>query len=282
MVVNFIARPPTPALRPFVHTVWAMDLGREPTVSPRGPIERVLPTGMTHVAFRLSSAPLKIYEHEDQHQPRLLGHCVVGGARSSSYLRDIAEPSHSVGALLYPGVATVLLGAPADELAERHTLIEDLWPRREVESLRMRIAEAGSLELEIRVLEAAIAAKLPRELGLHPAVAAALNQLSRGASIASAVTASGYSHRALIALFRQAVGLTPKLYCRVARVQRFLDLLTASPRPSLADAALRVGFSDQAHSTREFLAITGISPARYRALAPPRTNHVPLSAIQQR
>lgn len=259
-----------------------MDLGRDPIVSRCGPLERVLPTGMTHVVFRLSSAPLRIYEHEDQREPRVFGHCVVGGARSSSYLRDIAEPSHSVGAQLYPGVATVLFGVPSNELAERHTLLEDLWPRREVEMLRMLIAEAGSLEAEVRVLEEALAAKVPQELDLHPAVAAALNQLSRGASIASAVAASGYSHRAVIALFRRAVGLTPKLYCRVARVQRFLELLAVSTRPSLADAALRVGFADQAHCTREFIAITGLSPAQYCRLAPSRTNHVPLGAIQQR
>lgn len=56
-----------------------------------------------------------------------MGSAIVGGARLGYYVRDVAEPVWSVGAELLPGAAPLLLGIPADEIAERHTSLEDLW-----------------------------------------------------------------------------------------------------------------------------------------------------------
>jgi AraC-like DNA-binding protein len=90
--------------------------------------------------------------------------------------------------------------------------------------------------------------------------------------VAAAGRASGRSHRSFVELFRRAVGLTPKRYCRVRRFQRALAL----PRGSLGALALAAGYSDQAHFTREFRALAGLTPGEYRRRAPERAHHVPV------
>ena len=71
----------------------------------------------------------------------------------------------------------------------------------------------------------------------------------------------GTSLRTLQARFVAAVGLTPKEYARVRRLQALLRTLDAE-RTAIADAAAHHGFSDQAHATHDMLRLTGTTPAR--------------------
>ncbi len=87
---------------------------------------------------------------------------------------------------------------------------------------------------------------------------------------------TGYSHRRFIELFRRAIGLSPKLYCRVLRFQSALERLAGRATHSLADLALAAGYSDQAHFNREFREFTGMPPSEYREAAPERAYHVPV------
>lgn len=71
----------------------------------------------------------------------------------------------------------------------------------------------------------------------------------------------GGSLRTLQTRFLDAVGMTPKEYARVRRLQALLRALDAE-HAVIADAALDHGYSDQAHATRDLTRWTGITPAR--------------------
>ena len=71
----------------------------------------------------------------------------------------------------------------------------------------------------------------------------------------------GTGLRTLQTRFLAAVGMTPKEYARVRRLQALLRTLDAE-RTALADAAARHGFSDQAHATHDLFRWTGTTPAR--------------------
>jgi AraC-like DNA-binding protein len=90
----------------------------------------------------------------------------------------------------------------------------------------------------------------------------------------------GYSHRRFIELFDDAVGLTPKRYCRVQRLQRAIRELrgVGAARRQLAEIAAGAGYADQAHLTREFRALVGVSPGEYRARIGAHPHHVPLAS----
>ncbi|HVY47851.1 MAG TPA: helix-turn-helix domain-containing protein, partial [Minicystis sp.] len=62
----------------------------------------------------------------------------------------------------------------------------------------------------------------------------------------------------------------------VTRFQRAAALLARGRAASIADVAAAAGYADQAHLSREFAAIAGVSPASYRALRLLERNHVPL------
>jgi len=267
-----ITRPPRPALRPFVKVVWASeDAGGEAGAER----ERVLPTGAAHVVFRLSELPLRVFDGPGDAVGRTVAHAVVGGPRAGFYVRDVSQPVCSVGAELHPGAVEPLLGVPAEELAGAHTPLEALWGRA-AELARERLLEAGSAARRLELFESLLAERLPRVRALHPAVAHALERFSGSAPVRDVVGSSGYSHRRFIALFRRAVGLPPKLYCRILRFQVALDRAAGDPAAPWADVALASGYSDQPHLSREFHELAGVSPGDYRRIAPASARHVPI------
>ena len=110
---------------------------------------------------------------------------------------------------------------------------------------------------------------------MHPAVALALERLGAAASVGEVVRESGRSHRAFISLFRRAMGVNPKTYCRVQRFQRVIRRLTAEPTAPWADVALVAGYTDQPHFAREFRQLAGITPGAVPGARGPRPSRAP-------
>ena len=280
-----LTRPPPPHLQPFIKLLWASTPDGAPAERP-GAREHVLPTGGMHLVFRLSGPPLKLFGAPGDVHGQTCGYAIVGGARAAFYMRDISVATRSVGAQLQPGAARALLGAPEDALAGRHTPLDALWGVQQADEALERVHAAGSLERQLTVFEAlltrrVIASPSAGLHGLHPAIASTLGPLAReNPSIAGLVTRSGYSHRRFIALFRGAIGLSPKEYARVMRFDRALAL-AADPARNWADTALAAGYSDQAHLSREFSALAGLSPQAWRQTGAASPRHVPAAATGQ-
>ncbi|MEV7990713.1 AraC family transcriptional regulator [Streptomyces sp. NPDC086077] len=71
----------------------------------------------------------------------------------------------------------------------------------------------------------------------------------------------------LVRAFSGAYGIAPHQYLNSRRVGRARRLLLDGVRP--AEAAAATGFYDQAHLTRHFRRLVGVTPGRYRAGSPP-------------
>lgn len=270
-------RAPHPLLARFVKTAWS-SLPAAAEAQPAPAREHVLPTGLMHLVFRLSGPGVRIFDNAADGQGRPLGHALVGGPRAVFYAKDSSAPSHSVGVQLLPGAARALLGLPADELAGRHISLDDLWGGHAALAREQLLAAATPQET-LRRLEALLLQRLragPAQ-GAHPVVLQALRQFEAGMDVEHVVARSGYSHRQFIRLFSQAVGLGPKLYCRLRRFQKILPLLQGPL--ALAAVATEGGYSDQPHFNREFREFAGLTPEQYRSARPASANHVPVPSL---
>jgi AraC-like DNA-binding protein len=231
-----------------------------------------------HLAIRLDDVPVRIFAGEDDEVGRSFT-AVIAGARSRYYVRD-ATPAASVGVQFEPGGATALLGVPAAELAERHTdldaVLRSLPAAPGLEPLRSCLVQATSLAARLAILEDALAARRDRVIEMHPAVRWALARFTADGSderVGAVRADTGYSHRRFAELFRREVGLGPKVFCRLLRLQRALAQAGKTP---LSEAALAAGYADQAHFTRELRAIGGVTPGAYLRAGPRQRNHVPM------
>lgn len=70
----------------------------------------------------------------------------------------------------------------------------------------------------------------------------------------------GVSDRHLRRMFREAFGIGPKTFARLARFQRALSVAREDERAAWATIAADAGYYDQAHLIAEFQAIAGAPP----------------------
>lgn len=271
-------RLPIAALRGLVASVWAHDPGPPPVAAARRPVlEHVLPTGATHVAVRVGGGPLRIFDDAADRRGHRLGHAVAGGARTAYHLRDISQPSVSVGAVLRPGAAAVLLGAPESALAGHHTSLECLLAAGEIDALLSRLHACSDAVQRLAAFERWLCGRAGgRGSALHPALAGiVLRPADHAMRVGELVQASGLSHRHCIAVFRQATGLGPAEWLRLQRFSGALDL-ACDRSLGWAEVAAASGFADQAHLSNTFRAAAGLTPSAWRLRADPATpRHVP-------
>ncbi|MBD2773967.1 helix-turn-helix domain-containing protein [Iningainema tapete] len=64
-------------------------------------------------------------------------------------------------------------------------------------------------------------------------------------------------------LFKNSLGLSPHQYMLQNRVERAKKLITVSAHSNLTEIGLQVGFYDQAHFTKAFKRVVGVSPKAF-------------------
>jgi transcriptional regulator GlxA family with amidase domain len=71
------------------------------------------------------------------------------------------------------------------------------------------------------------------------------------------------SARQLEREFRQKIGISPKHYMRLARLNEVNRVIKSGRRLLLTDVSYACGYSDQAHFIRDFKHFTGESPKKF-------------------
>src|SRR5262245_25708892 len=164
---------------------------------------------------------------------------------------------------LTPLGAFCLFGVPMHELTNRAVELEHVFP--EGRELEERLRETTDWTTRFDLVDSFLLRRLADARQADPGVAWSWRHLysTHGrAPIAGIATELGWSHRRLIARFREQVGLTPKALARVIRFDRAVAALRG--RAGLAEIAYDCGYADQAHLTREFGELAGVSPKRFR------------------
>lgn len=269
----YLAYKPGPPLSDFVKLFWFYE-----GYNPPHAMERILPTGTMELIIDLRDGPLKVYESWDTEHFRSFGQSVVSGTHSESFVIDTACQASTMGVHFEPGGAFPLLPVPANELRDTHVSLEALWGPAAI-SLRDHLLKSETPEKKFHILEQTLLEQAIRPLVPHPAVAFALKEFQKvphTRTVSDVTGRIGLSQRHFIQAFREEVGLTPKLFCRIRRFQEMLSLIEQEDQVDWADVALSCGYFDQAHFIHDFRAFSGINPTAYHARRGEHLNHLPL------
>jgi AraC-like DNA-binding protein len=284
-VMVTVFRGPTPALSPFVDVLWSGDESLPPGQ------ELAVPTGAMQIVVNLGDDLLSWYDGDGlttAHTTHGSGLC---GAISRPIGIDTAEQQASVGVAFRPGGAVPFFHPPAAVLAEPVIGLDSLWGR-DGETLRERLLEQPTPEATLRSLEHVLLARVVRpELmgphermspirsaasGLDEGIGYAIDALGEGAAVGAVVDRLGVTPATFNRRFRATVGLNPKPFARIRRLQRLLARIRGDVEPDWAAVAAEQGYFDQAHMINEFRALAGVTPGQYRPRSPGEQNHIPV------
>jgi AraC-like DNA-binding protein len=140
--------------------------------------------------------------------------------------------------------------------------------------LRERMLEARVPAAQLDVLETALLEHARWNNARDREVEIACALVAEGVRIRTVSDRIGLTPRQLIARFRSRIGMSPKLFARIARFQRVIH--AADSEMAWVEVAGRYGFADQAHLIREFRVFAGTTPTAYRARSVEARNHIPI------
>jgi AraC-like DNA-binding protein len=192
---------------------------------------------------------------------------VVAGPDQQAWLSPVRAGQEIVGIRLRPGVAGAVFDLPASELLDSRVPLEELFESRAAD-LAERLSEAEDPEAMFLLLEGLVASATARGAP-DPLVLAATRRLGfPGSRVDELAHALGISERQLRRRFHAAVGYGPKTLDRVLRFRRLVSQAQAVTHGEvdLARLAADLGYSDQAHMSRDSVRLTGMPPGRLAQL----------------
>lgn len=237
-------------LSPLVACVWAARIGD----SGEPHVERVIPDGCIDLIY-------------------IEGSLIVAGPDTQAVALEAPARAEFAGLRFRPGVAPALLGVPASELLDQRVDAECVLGSH-AQVLLDDIEAALSPRRRAAVLESHAQSWMQHHAPPDRLARAAVQRLRTGPhdrSVAALASELGVSQRQLHRRFVHALGYGPKMFERIARLQRFLACAAdLQPSPAtrtgvtrnrgLAELALGAGYADQPHLTRECRALTGLTP----------------------
>jgi AraC-like DNA-binding protein len=258
--ITFKHRRPIGVLSKFVEVFWYWSDHPRPFIR-----ERILPMGTVELVVRLES-------------PRT-SESGIAGPRSESMIFERHETKQLLGVHFKPGGAFPFLGLPSGELHNSLITLADLWGENRAQRLLYLLHEAPTIELKFELLERWLTWIADRPLKHHAAVAFALAEFGNDPGLqSSAVVAEkvNLSQRRFIDLFRNEVGMTPKLFCRVRRFRDIIETIHSTKTVDWVDLAMSFGYTDQSHFIHEFREFSGLRPSEYLSLRTEDIAHVKL------
>src|SRR4029077_11599704 len=118
-------------------------------------------------------------------------------------------------------------------------------------------------EMKLRLLSDLLVRHFNRRAP-DPAIRHAAALMEGGVAIGQVAKRIGVLSKTLNRRFGDAVGLTPKRYSRVRRLQRVLCSISGMRDVDWCAPAAEHGSADQAHLVHDFGELTGMTPTEYR------------------
>lgn len=164
-----------------------------------------------------------------------------------------------------PGALRRLSGMSMAELTDQTLDAEAVFP--DLRPVADRIAEASTAREMVAAAEAWLAARVAAARRDTDGVDWAAARLIAGeaGSLDRLARRIDRAPRAFHRAFRDRLGVSPKLFARIARLDRLIRARNADPRADWLSLALGAGYYDHQHMARDFRDLCGVGPSRFLA-----------------
>jgi AraC-like DNA-binding protein len=191
--------------------------------------------------------------------------CILDGAHTTTRAMHLKGQFNVVGIRFLPTGARAFLAIPLNELKSQLISITDI-PNVDVNQLYEQLGEAVSYADKVVLIENWLLSNMRPEQQTSDVIRASLQFLDHhygDVNITAMADRFNVNKRKLERLFNEQVGLTAKEYARNQRIKHARFYLKKHSELSLAEIAYELGFYDQAHFSKQFKQVVGISPKAY-------------------
>jgi AraC-like DNA-binding protein len=243
---------PDPRLRAFVDALWDVDIADAEQA--RAFIIKVLPTTSPLLALHYR-APMGSSRQTQYRR-------IATGIQSSTVTVRAGGAIGGVLVRLKAPSASQILSCDLASLTDTSVGLDDIFSEAEVSRLEQMLAEATDARERIGHVEQFLLRQISARRS-DPMVERAMLDLKQNPAIPVPKLASrlDVSERHLRRRFTLLTGASPKMFARVARVEKIIAARLNGDR--WCDIAYAAGYNDQAHLVNEFTSLVGKPPEAF-------------------
>jgi AraC-like DNA-binding protein len=256
-VHSLLSAPASPHLREYVRA-YAQ---RHVALTASAIVQPVPATLENVIEFDFLGLPIVDYADDKSHDSYTIAMIGASTFRRANLRFNCAIDSF--GIFFRPFGLWQLFGIPTKELVNKAFAADDVLGKQ-VRELWQLLAEGKSFDCRVNTAERFLSSALARASDrtrimdtahyiIHSEPSSPVSELAR---------ATGLSLRQYERRFIADVGMSPKLYARIARYQMALDLKLRRPDRAWLSIAHQAGYHDQMHMIKDFELLTGASPER--------------------
>ena len=240
---------------------------------PRASVEKILPVPGTSLWVNLNRDEFRSFGEVGQ--VRRVPGAMLAGPTSRASVIEFEQGRAHVSVTFALGAAACFFAPPLELVRDQQVALADVWGRSGA-TLRDRLLEAATPRDALDVMEDVLLAQLTGPLAPDPLIAAAGAGLAAGIPVSKVAADLGVLSRTLRRRFTAQVGLGPKRFARVQRLQRVVRDLDGQAQVEWAAVAARHGYADQPHLAEEFRQLVGVTPTEYLRSRIDGPNHLRL------
>lgn len=221
----------------------------------RTPSERVIPDGKIDLIFHFGDPMTRTADDKSLLNP--LANLV--GPMTQPYEIEPMGKSHMIGVRLNAASAQNFFQFELGTIQNKVIDLADVWFPGCVNN----ILQCEDQLMRVKLIKAAL---------LSRSKESRFNWLSDALEFTGAVgfptvdawaRSTGYSVRYLEKAFKRTLGMTPRQFLSITRVQATIDTHRQNPTISMSKLAYMHGFSDQSHFNKDFIRYIGTTPKRF-------------------
>ena len=222
------------------------------------------PDGTIELIFHLDETPLyhqTTYTKGWQIRP----YAFIGGLHRSNYQIKSENNSKVISVKFTPGMGKYFIPCKLDQFTDNVIPITDIWPHAGKKMID-KILLAKTLDQKIKIIsnflfdQKNMTKCSPIDHAVQMVVQnngiITLEKLAKAACLST----SQFRKR-----FKEEVGISPKYFVRIIRINAILKILKKQNTPyKLVDIAYQFKYFDQAHFIRDFKLVTGCTPKTFK------------------
>lgn len=259
MNINITEHKSAVLLQPFVETYWQgqFNINRSKLF-----VQQVMPNGFIELIFHISSRHCYLYQHACWSQSPVY---TLIGLFTKPYSVQFDDCVTTFGIRFKPEGIYNLFGIPASEFSEAYLDMACVLSKN-FSDFSTRIIGQQHVEDMVSLADKFLLSSLEKHNINYYYLNRAAEYIrhTNGAIRMDELIDNVYiSHRQLEREFRDKIGITPKQYIRIARLNALNRHLLKTESKDLTALSYENGFFDQAHLIREFKQFSGLPPSKF-------------------
>ncbi|TDH21322.1 AraC family transcriptional regulator [Segetibacter sp. 3557_3] len=253
---------PSSALKPFIDNYMLVDINWQ-EMTTISPVWRLVPFGQVSMLFLFGDSHEYNMKGPDEPMLTTSQAFVVGQLTQPIWLKFKGH-TRLLKVQFKPSGLKQLLPLNMHECINVASIDLGAFWGRDVHNLLEQLYESSDGE-KISLLNAFFEHRLKPDNGQAPYIEYTLKQLQLNngrVNLGKLEEKLGISNRHLERLFKNNVGLSPKEISKIIRLNYAFHCIEKDPKMSLTELAYESGYYDQAHFSKDFKTITGVSPSK--------------------